>query len=39
MKPLKLLIVAGVGGAFARNNFNQLDPVQKADLLAFLNSL
>ena len=30
---------AGVGGTFARNNFNQLDPAQKADLLAFLNSL
>ena len=30
---------AGVGGTFVRNNFNQLDPVQRADLMAFLNSL
>src|SRR6266508_901062 len=30
---------AGVGGTFARNSFNQLDPLQKADLIAFLNSL
>jgi len=30
---------AGVGGTFVRNNFNQLDPVQRADLIAFLNSL
>ena len=30
---------AGVGGTFVRNRFNQLDPVQRADLLAFLNSL
>jgi CxxC motif-containing protein (DUF1111 family) len=30
---------AGVGGTFVRNQFNQLDPAQRADLLAFLNSL
>jgi CxxC motif-containing protein (DUF1111 family) len=30
---------AGVGGTFVRNSFNQLDPAQKADLIAFLNSL
>jgi CxxC motif-containing protein (DUF1111 family) len=30
---------AGTGGTFVRNNFNQLDPAQKADLMAFLNSL
>jgi len=30
---------AGVGGTFVRNQFNQLDPAQRADLKAFLNSL
>jgi len=30
---------AGVGGTFVRNQFNQLDPAQRADLMAFLNSL
>jgi CxxC motif-containing protein (DUF1111 family) len=30
---------AGTGGTFVRNSFNQLDPVQRADLIAFLNSL
>jgi CxxC motif-containing protein (DUF1111 family) len=30
---------AGVGGTFARNNFNALSAAQRADLLAFLNSL
>jgi CxxC motif-containing protein (DUF1111 family) len=30
---------AGTGGTFVRNAFNQLDPVQRADLIAFLNSL
>ena len=31
--------IAGVGGTFVRNQFNQLDPAQRADLMAFLNSL
>jgi CxxC motif-containing protein (DUF1111 family) len=30
---------AGVGGTTARNNFNALSPDQRADLIAFLNSL
>jgi CxxC motif-containing protein (DUF1111 family) len=30
---------AGVGGTFARNNFNALSAAQRADLIAFLNSL
>jgi len=30
---------AGVGGTFARNNFNALSAAQRADVIAFLNSL
>jgi CxxC motif-containing protein (DUF1111 family) len=30
---------AGVGGTFVRNNFNALSAAQRADVLAFLNSL
>jgi CxxC motif-containing protein (DUF1111 family) len=30
---------AGVGGTFARNNFNALSAAQRADIIAFLNSL
>jgi CxxC motif-containing protein (DUF1111 family) len=30
---------AGVGGTIARNNFNALSAAQRADLIAFLNSL
>ena len=30
---------AGVGGTFARNNFNALTAAQRADIIAFLNSL
>jgi len=30
---------AGVGGTFSRNFFNALSDAQKADLIAFLNSL
>jgi CxxC motif-containing protein (DUF1111 family) len=30
---------AGVGGTFARNNFNALSAASRADIIAFLNSL
>jgi CxxC motif-containing protein (DUF1111 family) len=30
---------AGVGGTFTRNNFNALSAAQRADVIAFLNSL